>query len=64
MEVKNKCPTFANAFALKRKAIKEAFFEQIYINREVVQEASTPYYNMFYDFGCTWVKETTRQYRQ
>ena len=45
LECKDKSHTFASAFekqALKR--MKKEFFEKIYINREVVQEASMETY--------------------
>ena len=51
--------TFASAFALKvgAQAVKKAFFEQFYINREVVvQEASIC---MCESLACAWVIERT-----
>ena len=54
--------TFASALQNKPpgkllKAVKKEFFEKIYINREVVQEASV----WFISNG--WVKETNRLIR-
>ena len=52
--------TFASALQNKPlgkllKAVKKEFFEKIYINREVVQEASICYF-----ISDRWVKETNR----
>ena len=49
MEVTRKVYTFASALQNKPpgkllKAVKKEFFEKIYINREVVQEASVWFY--------------------
>ena len=45
MERKDKSHTFASAFEKQaRERMKKEFFEKIYINREVVQEASMETY--------------------
>ena len=45
MECKDKSHTFASAFEKQaQERIKKEFFEKIYINREVVQEASMETY--------------------
>ena len=62
LEVTRKVYTFALALQNKPpgkllKAVKKEFFEKIYINREVVQEASVWF------ISNRWVKETNRSIR-
>ena len=43
-----------------RGAIEEAFFEKIYIDREVVQEAIPLFFRLACGFPGNWVYETNR----
>ena len=57
MERKDKSHTFASAFEKQaRERIKKEFFEKIYINREVVQEADMRAFRGL----SVWVNKTSQ----